>query len=81
MVDSKNRPPVKAKKEKKPKEKIQPGDKLAFTIDEAVQSSTIGETSLCKEIKAKRLIVHKYGTRSVILRSDLIAFPENLPVE
>jgi hypothetical protein len=46
-----------------------------------VQSSTIGETSLCKAIKDRRLIARKFGTRSVILRSDLIAFLENLPVE
>jgi excisionase family DNA binding protein len=66
---------------KKPKEKIQPCDKVAFTIDEAAQSSSIGESSLCKAIKDKRLIVHKFGTRSVIMRTDLIAFLENLPVE
>jgi excisionase family DNA binding protein len=65
---------------KKPKEKIQPVDKLGFTIEEAVQSSSIGESSLCKAIKDKRLRVHKFGTRIVIMRTDLIAFLEKLPV-
>jgi hypothetical protein len=41
------------------------GNKLGFTILEAVESSSIGETSLCKAIKDKRLIVYKFGTRSV----------------
>jgi hypothetical protein len=48
MVDSNSRPPAMAKQKKKPKRKIQPIDKRGFTIAEVVESSTIGETSLCK---------------------------------
>jgi excisionase family DNA binding protein len=72
--------PKKPERPKKPKEKIQPGDKLAFTIAEAMQSSSLGETSISEAIKDKRLKAHKYGTRVLILRADLNAFLENLPV-
>jgi hypothetical protein len=64
---------------KTPKEKIQPGDKVAFTIDEAVQSSTIGGSSLAKALKDKRLRSKKFGKRVVILKTDLVTFLENLP--
>jgi hypothetical protein len=64
----------------KRKEKIQSGDKLAFTIDEAVQSSSLGQTSIYQAIKEKRLIMRKYGSRSVITRGDLVAFLNGLPI-
>jgi hypothetical protein len=65
---------------KKPKEKIQLIDKLAFTIEQAVQSSSLGQTSIYQAIKDKQLIKRKYGTRTVITRRDLVAFLDNLPV-
>jgi hypothetical protein len=63
-----------------PRKQIQPGDKLAFTIDEAVQSSSLGQTSIYQAIKDKKLIMRKYGSRSVITRGDLVAFLNGLPV-
>jgi hypothetical protein len=71
--------PTSAAPPRKLKEKIQSGDKLAFTIEEAVQSSSLGQTSIYQAIKDKKLIMRKYGSRSVITRGDLVAFLNSLP--
>jgi hypothetical protein len=67
----------------KPKEKLQRriplSEHLGFTVEEAVQVSSLGQTSIYKAIKEKQLIKRKYGTRTVITRTDLIAFLDNLP--
>jgi excisionase family DNA binding protein len=56
-------------------------DKLAFSIPEAAEISSLGPTSLYQAIKEKRLIRRKFGTRTVIRRADLEAFLEGLPGE
>lgn len=55
-------------------------DKLAFSIEEAVQSSSLGQTSIYQAIREGKLIMRKYGSRSVITRDDLVAFLNGLPV-
>jgi hypothetical protein len=58
-----------------------PMEKLAFTIAEASQMSSLGQTSIYKAIREELLKARKYGTRTVITRTDLLSFLENLPVE
>ncbi len=55
-------------------------EKLAFTITEAADVSSLGQTSLYKAIKEKRLISRKYGSRTIITRDDLASFLDSLPV-
>ncbi|WP_225706119.1 helix-turn-helix domain-containing protein [Bradyrhizobium cenepequi] len=54
-------------------------EKLAFTIQEAVLVSSLGQTSLYKAIKDGQLTARKYGTRTIITRADLTTFLANLP--
>jgi len=43
--------------------------------------SLLGQTSIYKAIREGRLRIRKYGTRTIIKRSDLASFLENLPDE
>ena len=54
-------------------------EKLAFTIQEAAAVASIGQTSLYKAIRDKQLKARKYGTRTIITRTDLQAFLDSLP--
>jgi hypothetical protein len=56
-------------------------EKLGFTIPEASEVSSLGQTSIYKAIREGKLICRKYGTRTIITRGDLTAFLDNLPVE
>jgi excisionase family DNA binding protein len=58
-----------------------PMEKLGFTIPEASEVSSLGQTSIYKAIREGKLKCRKFGTRTIITRSDLTAFLENLPVE
>ncbi len=58
-----------------------PIEKLGFTIPEAAQSTSLGQTSIYKAIRDKKLRCRKYGTRSIITRTDLISFLDSLPDE
>ena len=49
-------------------------EQLAFSIDAAIEATSIGRTMVYAEIKAGRLRLTKIGRRSVILRSDLEAW-------
>jgi hypothetical protein len=72
---------MKAKKES-PKEKsapLSPKEKLGLSIRDAVQLSSLGETSISEALKDKRLRSRKFGTRVVILQTDLVSFLESLP--
>ncbi|MEH2528641.1 MULTISPECIES: helix-turn-helix domain-containing protein [unclassified Bradyrhizobium] len=60
--------------------RIQVTDKLAFTIQEAAIICSLGQTKIYEAIKDKLLKARKYGTRTVILRADLEAFLESLPL-
>jgi excisionase family DNA binding protein len=56
-------------------------DRLAFTVAEAAALSSLGQTSLYKAIRQGRLRIRKYGMRTIIMRTDLASFLENLPDE
>jgi hypothetical protein len=58
-----------------------PMEKLGFTIPEASEVSSLGQTSIYKAIREGKLRCRKYGTRTIITRGDLTAFLDNLPVE
>jgi excisionase family DNA binding protein len=59
--------------------KGEPSEKLAYTIPEACEVSSLGQTSLYQAIREKRLTARKYGTRTVITREELAAFLRALP--
>ena len=56
-------------------------EKLGLTVPEAAVLSSLGQTSIYKAIREGRLRIRKYGTRTIITRSDLASFLENLPDE
>ena len=56
-------------------------EKLAYTVEEAAELSSLGQTSIYKAIKDELLIKRKYGTRSIIMHRDLKSFLDNLPIE
>ena len=56
-------------------------EKLALTIAEAAQLSSLGQASVYKAIRHGQLSSRKFGTRTVITRVDLASFLDNLPVE
>jgi excisionase family DNA binding protein len=56
-------------------------EKLGLTVPEAAALSSLGQTSIYKAIKEGRLRIRKYGTRTIITRTDLTSFLENLPDE
>lgn len=53
--------------------------KLAYTINEAVEVSGLGRTSIYLLIKEKKLTPRKRGGRTLILADDLKTCLENLP--
>jgi excisionase family DNA binding protein len=55
------------------------GDRIAFTIEQAVEVSGIGRTTLYAQIRDGHLIARKIGRRTIIMASDLLAFLESLP--
>jgi excisionase family DNA binding protein len=58
-----------------------PIEKLALTVREAAQLSSLGQTSIYKAIREGRLRSRKYGTRTIITRADLSFFLDSLPQE
>ena len=56
-------------------------ERLGLTVPEAAALSSLGQTSIYKAIKKDRSRIRKYGTRTVITRTDLASFLENLPDE
>lgn len=49
-------------------------DKLAYSIDEAAQASSVGRSLLYDEIRARRLRATKVGRRTIIAVDDLRAW-------
>ena len=54
-------------------------EKLGLTVPEAAALSSLGQTSIYKAIREGRLRIPEYGTRTIITRTDLTSFLENLP--
>jgi excisionase family DNA binding protein len=53
--------------------------RLAFTVSEAAQTSSIGRTAIFEAIRSGKLVARKYGRRTLIAADDLKAFLNNLP--
>lgn len=54
--------------------------KLAVTIPEAVEMTSIGRTSLYKLFKSGEIVRRKNGKRSLILVEDLERYIQSLPM-
>ena len=54
-------------------------EKLAYTIDEAVDEGAGSRTIIYEAIKAGTLKAKKRGKRTIILAADLIQYLEALP--
>lgn len=52
---------------------------LGYSVPEAAQASSLGQTSIYKAIKEKKLKARKFGSRTIIKPVDLEAFLEALP--
>lgn len=52
--------------------------RLAMSVPEAVVASGLSRTSLYEAIKSGDLVARKFGSRTVILREDLLRFLNNL---
>jgi excisionase family DNA binding protein len=55
-------------------------EREAYTIEQAAEASSISRPILYDEINAGRLRARKRGRSTLILRSDLLAFLEALPI-
>ena len=53
--------------------------KFSFSIDEVVRYTGIGRTTVYDQIRRGVLIARKAGKRTVVLRSELIAWLTSLP--
>jgi excisionase family DNA binding protein len=53
--------------------------RIGLTVQEAAALASLGQTSLYKAIREGRLRIRKYGSRTIITRTDLASFLENLP--
>lgn len=53
-----------------------PGEKIAYTVPEAVHASGISRSGLYVLMKGKELPVVKVGNRTLIRRVDLVQFLE-----
>jgi excisionase family DNA binding protein len=52
----------------------------ALSIKETCAVTGLGRTKLYEAISNRHLIARKYGKRTLILKSDLLAFLSSLPV-
>jgi hypothetical protein len=66
---------------RKPKPIGPPVKKAAYTIPEAAQQSSLGQTSIYKAIKDGLLKCRKFGTRTIVTDPDLTSFLGDLPIE
>lgn len=54
-------------------------EKLALTVPDAVKASGLGRASIYRAIHDGKLIVRRFGKRTLILREELEAFLRSLP--
>lgn len=57
-----------------------PMERLAFTVEQAVELSSLGMTSIYRAMRDGQLRCRKFGSRTIITRKDLSEFLENLPL-
>jgi excisionase family DNA binding protein len=55
------------------------GPKMAFSILEVCELTSLGRTAIFAEIKAGRLVARKQGRRTLILATDLEGWLRALP--
>ena len=60
---------------------MQIDDKLAFSPNSAAEAIGSGRTKIFEEIKLGRLKARKFGSRTIILRDDLLAWLLALPLK
>ena len=53
-----------------------PPNRLAYSIPQAVEATSIGRSLIYKQIKAGNLNTFKIGTRTLIAAEDLVAWLE-----
>ena len=53
-----------------------PLNRLAYSIPQAVEATSVGRSLLYKQIKAGNLKTFKIGTRTLIAAEDLVAWLE-----
>ena len=53
--------------------------RIAYGMDEAAETAGIGLTKLREEIAARRLRARKVGSRTIIMRDDLVDWAARLP--
>ena len=54
-------------------------DRIVLTIDDVVALSTFGRATVYRAMNAGKLIAHKEGVRTLILREDFDAWLRGLP--
>ena len=53
-----------------------PPNRLAYSVPQAIEATSIGRSLLYKQIKAGNLKTFKIGTRTLIAAEDLVAWLE-----
>ena len=54
-------------------------ENVALDVEAAMQATSLGRTKLYAEINAGRLKARKIGTKTIVLRKDLIDYLDSLP--
>ena len=54
--------------------------RLAYGVDDVVRVSGVGRSTVYQQIKPGRLVARKIGKRTVVLKADLNAWLNNLPM-
>lgn len=54
-------------------------DKVAYSIAEVLQATSLGRTRVYEAIKAGKIKTRKFGGRRIVLAEDLRAFLKSLP--
>jgi excisionase family DNA binding protein len=54
-------------------------DQEAYTVDETCKAGRFGRTTFYEELKKGRLRARKLGSKTLVLRADLLDFLKSLP--
>jgi excisionase family DNA binding protein len=54
-------------------------ERMALSIDEVTSATGLGRTFIYGEISAGKLLAHKAGRRTIVLKRNLAAYLEGLP--
>ena len=53
---------------------------LSYSINEVVEHTSLGRSTIFEEIRSNRLRARKVGRRTIVLAEDLVSFLASLPV-